>query len=200
MDTNKHGFISDKESALLDELLVDIQKQFGSIRFLEIGVMAAGTVRGVYQRAAEINCPVHCEGVDLKFFKPDPIPSDYVFHAGDSMDMWRTMTGEFNLLFIDGCHCCNHVMTDFLNYSPMVVVNGYVVFHDTSGCGPNNDQGEWPQDHGYAGRPATIIGVRDGLQKMGLLQGHRSDWKFLREIRETELLGMCLFQKIKPLL
>lgn len=200
MNTNKYGFITDKEAALIDGLLLDIQKQFGAIRFLEIGVMAAGTVKGIYQRAHEIQCPVHCEGIDFVFYKPNPTPdAEYVFHGGDSLDMWRTMTGEFNLLFVDGCHCCNHAMLDFLNYSPMVVVNGYALFHDTAGEGPENKQGEWPQDHSYAGKPPSTLGVREGLRKIGLLQGHRADWRFVTEIKESDLMGMCLFQKVKAL-
>lgn len=195
---HKYGYITEREAEMLDGLLAEIKNTFGQIRYLEVGVFAAGTLYGVYDRADELQCPVHCEGVDLPNWKPQFAPPEYVFHAGDSMDEWRRVTGEFNLLFIDGCHCVNHSMMDFLNYSPFVCVGGFCLFHDTA-TNSQAQQGEWPQDHSYAGKPPSVLGVREGLKKMGILQGHRSDWQLVREIAETDLMGMCLFKKLKPL-
>lgn len=199
-NTHRYGWITEKEASLLDDLCVTLKNQFGAIRFLEIGVFGGATAFGLYERAEQINCPIHCEGVDIPQGRP-PFESikDYVFHEGDSMDMWRTFGGEFNLLFIDGCHCVNHSMMDFLNYSPMVVVGGYCLFHDTAGSGLDNVQGAFPQDHSYAGRTPSVLGVRSGLKKMGILQGHRTDWNLVQEIKESDVMGMCLFQKKNPL-
>lgn len=182
----------------MDGLLADLKDRFGCIRFLEIGVFSAGTLYGVYDRADELGCPVHCEGVDMPHWKPSLAPLEYVFHAEDSMDAWRNIHTEFNLLMVDGCHCVNHSMMDFLNYSPFVVVGGYCVFHDTA-TDHTGTQGQWPQDHSYAGKPPSVLGVREGLAKMGLLQGHRTDWALVREIAETDIMGMCIFKKVKPL-
>jgi hypothetical protein len=195
---HKYGFMTENEAGLLDGLLADIKAKFGEIRFLEIGVFGGGTTHGIYQRAAEIGCSVHCEGVDFEMWKPSGLPADYTFHAGDSMDTWRNVTGSFNLLFVDGCHCVNHAMADFLNYSPFVEVGGFALFHDTA-PGANGQQGTWPQDHSYAGQPPSVLGVRSGLEKIGLLQGYRKDWQLVREIAESELMGMSLFEKILPL-
>jgi hypothetical protein len=185
----------------MDYILADLKTRFGAIRFLEIGICGAGTVRGVYRKAGELQCPVHCAGVDFECYRPDPFPSPhYDFHAGDSMDQWRNIKKEFNLLFVDGCHCVNHSMMDFLNYSPFVVVDGYALFHDTASDGPDDHQGAWPQNHSYAGQPPSMLGVRGGLKKMGLLQGHRSDYKLIKELPSGDgLMGMMLFQKLKPL-
>ena len=198
-DQHKYGFITLLESKLLDDLLLQLKSDFGEIRFIEIGVFTGETLRGIYQRAKEIDCPVHCEGVDWEMYKPSGVPEDYVFHAGDSMDAWRNVSGNFNLLFVDGCHCINHSMNDFLNYSPFVDVGGYALFHD-SAPNANGEQGEWPQDHSYAGQPPSVLGVRSGLQKMGILQGHRRDWELVMEIQEGDLMGMSLFRKLLPLL
>jgi hypothetical protein len=193
----RYGFMREVEADLVDELLDKIKTEFGAIRFLEIGVFGAGTVRGVYRRAKEIDCPVECTGVDFEQYRPNPIPDpNYDFHAADSMDAWRGITGKFNFLFVDGCHCINHAMADFLNYSPMVVVNGYCLFHDTALPNFDTKQEKWPQDHSYAGKPSSVLGVREGLAKLGLLQGYRADWKLIEELpSETGLMGMCLFQK-----
>lgn len=193
-----YGFITKKEAALIDATLADIQYQFAIIRFLEIGVFGGGTLYGVINRADELQCPIITEGVDFAAWKPSLAPPQYVFHEGDSMDQWRNVLGPVNFLFVDGCHCINHAMCDFLNYSPFVDVGGYCLFHDTA-PNANGEQGDWPQDHSYAGKPPSKLGVREGLKKLGLLGGHRDDWKLVAEIQETELMGMCLFQKIKAL-
>lgn len=202
MSNHKYGMMTDKEGALLDDLLLTIKEKFGEIRFLEIGTCGGGTTAGIYARAAEIGCPVHCEGVDIEpgYHMANP-PEDYAYHAGDSMELWKDIVGrEFNLLFVDGCHCVNHAMADFLNYSPFVTVGGFALFHDTA-PNANGEQGEWPQNHGYAGQPPSVLGVRSGLEKIGLLQNHRADWRLVKESRNegSELMGMCLFEKLLPL-
>jgi Methyltransferase domain len=199
----KYGMMTDKEATLLDELLGTIKAKFGEIRFLEIGTCGGGTTAGVYKWAKENNCPVHAEGVDnvAGYCMADP-PADYIFHCGDSMDMWSKIVGrEFNLLFVDGCHCLNHAQCDFLNYSPFVTVGGFCLFHDTA-PNANGGQGEWPQNHGYAGLPPSVLGVREALVRTGILQGRRADWKLVKESRNegSELMGMCLFEKKLPLL
>lgn len=201
METN-YGFIRPQEAALIEDTLTKLKSAFGEVRFLEIGVFGGGTVTGIVKKCQELGVSVYAAGVDFPEWKPNPIPlPSYEFHAVDSMDAWRGITGKFNFLFVDGCHCVNHAMCDFLNYSPLVEVGGYALFHDTALPTGQDKQGEWPQsDHSYAGKPPSVLGVREGLEKMGLLQGYRSDWKFIAEVpSETGLMGMCLFQKVKAL-
>lgn len=191
----------DVEADLLDRLIPRIKDEFGKVSFLEIGVFGGGTVSGIVHKCREIGCPVTAAGVDFLPWKPSPAPlDDYDFHDSDSMDAFRGMTGPYNLLFVDGCHCVNHAMADFLNYSPMVVLNGYCLFHDTALPKDGIEQGEWPQDHSYAGKPPSVLGVREGLKKLGLLQDYRKDWKLIEELpNDTGLMGMHLFQKVAEL-
>lgn len=188
------------EADLVDQLLKQIQVKFREIRMIEVGVFGAGTTRGVYRWAKENNCPCQLVGVDFEQYRPNPTPDEnYEFHAEDSMDAWRNIKGKYNLLFVDGCHCVNHSMCDFLNYSPFVVVSGFALFHDTAlpTAQGKTEQEAWPQDHSYAGKPSSSLGVRQGLAKLGLLQGYRADWKLIEEIpSDTGLMGMCLFQKM----
>lgn len=186
------------ESDLIDRLTLKIKQEFGVIRWIEIGVFAAGSVRGMYRRAKEIGCPIEATGVDFEKYRPNPTPDPaYEFHAGDSMDMWRKIKRTGNLIFIDGCHCVVHASQDFLNYSPFVELNGYCLFHDTATPTGEHKQEEWPQDHSYAGKPESVLGVREALTKLGLLQGYRKDWKLIEELpSSTGLMGMCLFQRI----
>lgn len=203
MSESRYGMMREVEADLIDRLLDTIKAKFGRIAFLEVGVCGAGTVRGVYRRAKEIDCPVEASGVDFEMYRPNPTPGDnYKFYAGDSMDMFREIPvgSQFNWLFVDGCHCCNHAMCDFLNYSPFVENCGYCLFHDTALPTGKEQQEEWPQDHSYAGKPSSKLGVREGLKKLGLLQGYRSDWKLIEEVpSDSGLMGMCLFSKVTNL-
>lgn len=198
---NRYGFIRPQEADLIDGLLSTIKQEFGTVRFLEVGVFGGGTVTGIVKKCREIGVPVYAAGVDFPEQKPNPAPTpDYEFHDTDSMDAWRGITNEFNFLFVDGCHCVNHAQADFLNYSPKVVVGGYCLFHDTALPTGQHEQGDWPQDHSYAGKPSSVLGVRKALENLGLLQGHRKDWQLVTEIpSDTGLMGMCLFKKVLPL-
>jgi len=198
MKSDRYGFIMVPEAELVDWILNDLKERFGSIRFLEIGVFGGGTVTGICRQAEKIGCPILAAGVDFEQWKPNPVPiPTYLFFGGDSMDMWRKIDLQFNFLFVDGCHCVNHAMCDFLNYSPFVVEGGYALFHDTDKQSGHDNQGGWPQDHSYAGKPDSVIGVRDALKKIGLLDGLRRDWQFIKEVpnRDDGTAGMMLFKK-----
>lgn len=204
--SSRYGMMRVEEADLIDRLLETIATKFGVIKFLEVGVMGAGTVRGVYRRGKEIDCPVQAVGVDFEHYRPNPTPdASYVFYGKDSMDAWRDFPKDYeaNFLFIDGCHCVNHAMCDFGNYSPFVENCGYTLLHDTAlptALG-KTEQEPWPQaDHSYAGKPPSVLGVREALKKLGLLQGYRTDWKLIEEVpSDTGLMGLCLFQKMADL-
>lgn len=202
---NRYGFVRDLEADLIDKLLDELKSEFGEIRFLEVGVFAAGTVRGVYRRGKEIGCPVKCVGVDFESYRPNPTPdANYVFYGGDCMDVWREFPcdSRFNFLLVDSCHCVNHAQCDFLNYSPFVEVGGRILFHDTAlplELG-KTEQEPWPQtDHSYAGKPPSTLGVREALRKLGLLGNRRTDFEFVCEIESPSgLMGMMCYRRILP--
>jgi len=198
----RYGFVTEIEADLIDKLLDTLKTEFGEIRLLEIGVFSANTVRGVYRRAKEIDCPIRCTGIDFEQYRPNPTPDpDYIFHAGDSMDQWREVKGKFNFLFVDGCHCVVHSSQDFLNYSPFVVEGGYILLHDTAlptDIGKDKQE-EWPQDHSYAGKPPSVLGVREALKKLGLLDNRRTDFELIEEIESSSgLMGMMLYRRVLP--
>lgn len=198
--------MAEAEYDLIDRTLDRIKADFGEVRFLEIGVCGGGTVAGVARRCKQIDVPLFASGVDcLEHYKPDPklfpeLPADYKFYQGDSMDQWRNIPDKFNLLLVDACHCCNHAMCDFLNYSPLLVVGGFALFHDTAVPKDQYEQMAFPQDHSFAGKDPGKLGVREGLKKMGLLQGYRSDWKLVEEVpNDGGVMGMMSFQKMAEL-
>lgn len=196
----KYGFIRDEEFEMFDNLIPTIKKEFGYVRVIEVGVFGGETARGIAKRCKEIDCPVYIAGVDVNpgtFEFPTP---DYAYYHGDSLEMWRNVTGTFNMCFIDGCHCVNHCTADFLNFSPLVEIGGYTLFHDTALPDGKDVQDEHQQDHSYYGKPPSVLGVREGLKKLGLLQGHRADWAFVREIPSVDgTCGMMLYRKVAEL-
>jgi len=198
----RYGSIFEAEYDLVDRVIDRIKKEFGAVRFLEIGVLGGGTAAGVARRCKEVGCPCVISGVDcLEHYKPDTnlypeLSTNYTFYCGDSMDMWREIKDSFNMLLVDGCHCVNHSMCDFLNYSPLLEVGGYCLFHDTALPLNQYEQMAFPQDHSLAGKNPSKLGVREGLKKLGLLQNYRSDWEFIEEIpSDSGVAGMILFQK-----
>lgn len=137
----------------------------------------------------------------MEIYKPNPLPTlDYDFYFGDSMDQWQHIKRrDFNFLFVDACHCVVHASQDFLNYAPFVEVGGYVLFHDTALPTGKYDQEPWPQDHSYAGKSNSKLGVREALKKVGLLDGRRNDFQFIRELEsDSGLMGMTLYRRILP--
>ena len=194
---SRYGSFKEDEFDLMDRVIDRIKSEFHSVSFLEIGVCDGGTVRGVYRRCEEIGVPLKATGIDcLEHYKPTDL-ADYTFYCGDSMDVWREIKGNFNLLLIDGCHCVNHSMCDFLNYSPFVVRGGYCLFHDTAIPKNQYEQIPFPQDHSLAGRSPDKLGVREGMKKLGLLQGYRTDWQFIEEVSSNDgVMGMILLKKV----
>ena len=200
---SRYGSMNEAEFDLMDRVIDRIKSEFHSVSFLEIGVCGGGTVGGIARRCKELSIPLTASGVDcLDHYKPDrnlhpDIPKSYKFYCGDSMDQWRNILDTFNLLLIDGCHCVNHSMCDFLNYSPFVVKGGYVLFHDTAIPTNQYEQIPFPQDHSLAGKSPDKLGVREGLKKLGLLQGYRTDWQFIEEVPSFDgVMGMILLKKV----
>lgn len=194
----RYGFMRAVEADLLDELTLTLKAEKGGVRWLEIGVFGGGTATGIVKRCQAIDCPVSAAGVDFEQWlpKPPPLP-DYQGYAGDSMDMWKQVRGTFNLLFVDGCHCCQHAQCDFLNYSGFVETGGYCLFHDTALPKDGVSQGDWPQFHGYAGTPDSTLGVRKALENLGLLHNKRTDWTLVKELTsDSGLMGMVLLKKL----
>lgn len=200
MSTQRYGVMREVEYDFIDEITLMIKAEFGKIQFLEIGVFGAGTAHGIHRRAAEIDCPIEAAGVDLEMYRPNPTPAEnYRFFSGDSMDAWRQITGEYNFLLVDACHCVVHASQDFLNYAPFVKVGGYILLHDTALPTGKDKQEEWPQDHSYAGKANSTLGVREALKKLGLLDSRRTDFKLIREIpSSTGLMGMILYRRVLP--
>lgn len=189
------------EAVFMRELLQRVGKEFGYVRFLEIGVAEGATMCGLFERCQEYGIPFSYEGVDGLCGTPSHLPERCKFTQGDSAEVFpkvgfvdvqgESKEAPFNILLVDGSHNNNYVILDFCNYAPKVMLGGYIIFHDSN---PG-----WQFSH-YQGTGPDIsefrIAVRMGLQKLGLLDGRRTDFRFVKELREGTMQGMFVIKRI----
>jgi len=138
------------------------------IRFCEIGVRDGATARGIQAYLAGLGRGIDYVGFDSGRDMGVIPPFEHAQMCdGDSAETYlQIATRTFDCLVIDGCHCANHVMLDFLNFAPRVRVGGYVFCHDLAprAQGKCDYQGHGPKaqsDFGTASRVA--------LDRLGLL-------------------------------
>jgi hypothetical protein len=190
---HKYGCIGIPDAVFMDSVLLRVSTEFSQrVKFLEIGVSGGWTACGIQKWCDEHGATLEYHGIDLG--DPQvPLPPGAVFIKGDSTQVFCAVPCGFNILFIDGCHCVNHSMLDFLHYSPKIVVGGYVLFHDA------NPKPTWQGLH-YQGHgpdiPSFRIAVREALLKLGLETGMRRDWEFIGEESTDAGLGMALYRRV----
>ena len=130
---------------------------------------------------------------------------------GNSNEVYNQLgDNSQHLIFVDGCHCFAHVVSDFFCYAPKVKVEGYIAFHDTGKhIRPFKDF-----QHGDEKNPDAYISVRKALETIGLFRQYGSGsmnynetWiehtgafgfeLMLDEADETnEAGGICVFKKL----
>jgi hypothetical protein len=138
-------------------------------------------------------------GVREPFHDADDDLSRAKIYLGDSAETYRYAPKDIHFLLIDGCHCVNHVILDFLHFGDRVAPGGYLAFHDAkpSSQGHEKDgqyQGHGPQDGdgGIAIREAhRLLGLNDG-------SGFAKRWRKVAEEWDEGCWwgGVALFEKI----
>jgi hypothetical protein len=78
--------------------------------------------------------------------RPRFVPTEGVVIVGDSAEAFTKLNPHllFDLVWVDGCHCMNHVILDTIHYAPCVRPGGFMLFHDVNPRG----QGAHHQYHG----------------------------------------------------
>lgn len=125
--------------SVLRDLSDTIQKE--TINYLEIGCFAGGTAcfmlgdPRVKVVSVDLGYPIREEVVKNNISTYTDRAKDHIYIKGNSrnkntVDFVKEVVPEVDILFIDGDHTRQGVFDDFINYSPLVVENGYVVFDD----------------------------------------------------------------------
>lgn len=117
-----------------------------TIRVCEIGMHDGNTARGIQNFIQGAGRKLTYWGID-----PDPgtsrpryIPEGATVIVGDSAEVFNQVPDGMDLIWVDGCHCFNHVVIETLHYSRKVRPGGFLCFHDTNPSG----QGKGYQYHG----------------------------------------------------
>lgn len=140
----RYGSILCEDAQVIEATLTALCKR-KRIKWLEIGMFRGGTGSGVRNF-------LHQRGVELEWWGIDaglitdpvpPFPEARVIH-GRSELVHSSIPYGFDGIFVDGCHCLDHVMSDTLHYAPKVRQGGFLLFHD---CG-KAAQGKDRQPHG----------------------------------------------------
>lgn len=140
--------------------IIDGNKNGEPVRVLEIGMHDGGTARGIerYVKAAALTLLYVGIDPDDGKTRPRHVPELGCVVVGDSAEVFERIGGEFDLVWVDGCHCRSHVVLDTVNYAPMVRPGGFICFHDANPRG----QGKCHQYHGPV-TPAFGLAIHSGL-------------------------------------
>lgn len=135
------GAITRVDATVMNHVLEDLKFNFDHINMLEIGMYDGGTGRGVKNFCINNGLNFNYWAVDSgAICEPKPPFPEANLVIGDSAYVYHQIPYNFNLILIDGCHCINHVILDTVHYSSHAVVNGFMVFHDTSPLAQSIDQ------------------------------------------------------------
>jgi hypothetical protein len=215
----KYGLISEVDKNVLEKTLDLICDEFKNdlpICITEIGVYSGLTGQAMCKYIGLIkNRYFFYTGVDngkdgqeLKDFQS--FNSKLII--GNSNEVYNQLQDNSqHLIFVDGCHCFAHVISDFFCYAEKVKVGGYFAFHDT---GKHIKEFKDFQ-HGDKNNPDAYISVRKALNKIGLFDfvndGIDMKYSYMEvvnsEIQNWQLIfdeadssneagGICVFKKL----
>ena len=194
----KYGLISKVDIEAIEKVLDLILSGFpeGYISVTEVGCYGGDTGYGISQYLfSKGRLPVIIGIDNLKDNEAIRFKYNKVIN-GNSSEVYNQIEDESqHLIFIDGCHCFAHVISDFFCYSSKVKSGGYLIFHDTGKhIKPFKDF-----QHGDKENPDAYISVRKALQKIGLLNNRISGWRLMydKADEDNEAGGVCAFKKFK---
>jgi hypothetical protein len=183
-----HGLISDLDAEVISKTLRLIINEFDDhkIYTTEIGIYNGRTSLGINQLiGAHGRTNVHT-AIDNQKDKSveNPFPECNLI-IGNSNEVYNNLKNESqHLIFVDGCHCFAHVVSDFFCYADKIKIGGYFCFHDTG----RHIKEFKDFQHGDRTNPDAYISVRKALTKIGLM-GFEKDFKVERiKTNDGELL------------
>lgn len=189
------GWITHTDGELLKQGLNIAAERFPSIplRVVEVGFREGNTSRGLRDHVIAIGRQIDFWGFDSgkEVSVVPPFEGARVI-SGESTESFLQAPSSIHFLFIDGCHCVNHALLDFLHFSENVLVGGVVAFHDTHTRGqgvPHGYQGHGPN------HPLFSVGVREAIRKARIYP-EGNGWKLVAEGEEGDWGGVVLFERL----
>jgi spermidine synthase len=149
-----YGAIVNEDVSVLEKCLSECcataERESRHVRVLEIGMHDGGTAKGIELFCARNPWGLTYVGIDPDEGKTRPryVPgignTSGTVVIGDSAEVFGQVGTDFDLIWVDGCHCMNHVILDTVQYGERVRRGGFMLFHDVNPAG----QGKEHQYHG----------------------------------------------------
>lgn len=176
------GYMHHDDLACYDRSLRDAAARFGkTLKILEIGTWSGHTSRSARDVLIEAGVEgyehwtIDNRAAERGIWEP-PFPGCRSIWK-DSADAGDDIPDGLGLILVDGCHCLNHVMSDFLTYEPKLRTGGLMLFHDIN----PRAQGGQHQYHGDKNDADYYVSVRRGLAYLALLPVTRTGWELVEE-------------------
>ena len=196
-----YGAILNEDIAILEECLFTALAESMAdrpLKVLEIGMHDGGTARGIENYVLRSDAKLAYWGIDVDpgTTRPRYIPKDATVIIGDSVEVFNQVPDDLDLVWVDGCHCFNHVVLETLHYSLKVRQGGFMCFHDVNPKG----QGQEHQYHGPV-IPEFGLAIDMAHQAIGFPDGWsawaREGWSLFKQGWPTEVAncGTRAFKK-----
>lgn len=214
----KYGLISEIDSRCLEKTIDLIHNNYGDgVTYItEIGCYGGDTANGLSEYVQSNGGKAFITGIDNnKDGEGVRFKYDNLIIGNSDEAAYKIPDESQHLIFVDGCHCFAHVVSDFFCYAPKIKVGGYFAFHDTGEhIKPFKDF-----QHGDRENPDAYISVRKALTEIGLLiletkdeqwigrygehfqwaTGNRNEcWELVFDEADPndEAGGICIFRKL----
>lgn len=144
-----------------------------TIRVCEIGAHDGNTGLGIKRFLETLGFELQYWGIE-----PDPHRIKFIWEGatlivGDSSEVFHQVPGDLDLVWVDGCHCFNHVALDTLHYAPKVRVGGFICYHDINPLGEG-------AEHQYHGPVIPEFGLATN-QALKALRFPWPEWELFME-------------------
>lgn len=190
---DRYGAILDEDVAVLESVLTKLCAPGATLRICEIGCHDGNTGMGIRRYAKAHGCEIHYWGIE-----PDKHRVQFGWGEnctiinGDSAEVYNQVPGDLDLVWVDGCHCRNHVVLDTLNYETKVRDHGFICYHDVN----PTIQGREKQYHG-PDIPQFHVDVNAALHS---IRFPWAPWKFFAEGIPADApgCGTRAYRKVLP--
>lgn len=182
-----YGLLTPEDAALIARGLEAAFARFPNPVVVEIGIWDGGTARGI--RGFASDRPFRYYAVDNSQDVPAAVPFEGAqLVRGDSGEVYDQVPLECHFVLLDGCHCVNHVILDFLHYGARVVGGGLLAMHDVA----PGMQGRDYQKHGPR-IPDFHVATTRGLELLASIL--ELEWVEIGRETASDWGGTILFQK-----
>lgn len=188
---DRYGAILDEDVEVLEACMKKIGESrmigpgggsYAPIRICEIGMHDGATAKGIesfWKQRLYFTLEYYGIDPDDGTKRPRYTPQGATVIVGDSCEVFNQVPDGLDLLWVDGCHCFNHVVLDTLHYAPKVRVGGFICFHDVNPKGQGTE-------HQYHGPDIPEFGLAVN-QALTAIQFPWTGWQLFMERIPTEV-------------